>query len=1099
MILIGFQKKLIALKLYILLLSLFLSGIRLFAQDTNDQLYFKHYTIEDGLSQGTVNCLIKSKDGTLWIGTDDGLNHFDGHQFIIYRNESNNSTSLSDNTVKSLAWDNQDNLWIATANGVSRYNHRTDDFTNFYDSTTDNDYSSVLVDPSRNLIWLASFRGGLKKLDLHSSRLLRVEIDNHSDIQPWALALDAQNDLLIGTLNKGVLRYRPEQNLLTTIYDTSPAPHGSLTHNTVRTMMTTDSLLWVGTEGGGLNRINLTTNKITSFSTKNNSLSNDFIWSLAMDNEGKLWVGTDGGGLIILDEKKRTFTSHIKSELRPEGISSNTIRCIDFSENGNAWLGTYYGGLNYFNQASRNFKHYAKSFSVSLLQPRADGQLYVGTDGSGLHQFDPVSNTMNEIHGVTFKKILALHQDKDGGLWMGTYKEGLHYKKGNKYLIFTTDKDSLVDDTIWAMGEDALGNIWLGTPRGVCWIHRKTFKIHRLKDVKGLEENPASKWVRSLLVDSHGVVWLGSKGHLTMLNPQSMSFKNFSNSSGPSSTISNHIIQTISQIDNDLWIGTFGGGLIRLNLETHMIAVFDETNGFPNNTIYAIEYENKNLWLSTNKGIVKFSPDKNQYQVFGTQVGILNKTFYASASAKSQTGRMYFGSDKGFVSFNPGQFEEQSQLLKVGITGVMDNTSQTKPRPLIVNNENELELDYKDSRFLGFTISAFHYLAPNEENYQYRLARLDDRWITIGTQRNIVLTNLSPGRYQLEVKAGLNGQWSDQITTLTILIRSPWWMTNYFKGSMLALIVASIFFYIKVRTQSLKKRQRELEHLVQEKNREVQAQANALQVKNLELLSRNEEITSQAEVLQQAQASLSQLNNSLEVKVESRTEELRQAYKELDTFFYRTSHDFRRPLTTFMGLAEVAKISTKDQSALDLFKKVDDTAKSLDRMIHKLQSISNLEWQQTVDITTDLQSLVSDICYLYQEELRAENIEIVMDIRTGNFNAYPPLLKIALENIVENAIRFRNVLHPKISIRSFERNDVIQIEVEDNGQGIDKEYHDKIFDMYFRASANSKGNGLGLYIARKAINKLRGQIEFTSTIDRGSIFIIKLPLINSPR
>ncbi len=1077
----------------------FFSSKILFAQQHDDQLYFKHYLLEDGLSESSVNCIIQGNDASLWVGTDDGLNHFDGHEFVIYRYKANDPHSLSNNSIRSFAFDSLQNLWIGTSNGLNQYNSRNDNFTSFRDSSNSNNYRDILIDYARQRIWLADVDDGLKFLDLKSETIQIVKHPDLKDIQPWTFAFDSDNNLIVGTLNKGVFRFAPDQNRISFINTTKVKDEPTLSHNTVRALLVQNENLWIGTEGGGLNKLNLTTNELNVFSSTNKKLSNDLIWSLAIDKENQIWIGTDGGGLMILNEASGATITYKQSLDNSQSLSGNTLRTIYLDNESNAWLGTFNNGLNYMDQASRNFQHHAKSIEVSSLYETKNGTILVGTDGKGLLKFDSEKISLTKVDDIKCTKILAILEDHEGGLWFGTYQEGLHYKRGTDYKIYTIKNDSILDNTIWAIAEDHFGNIWIGTDNGPCWLDRTTGKFKTLKELKDYDEIFTSSLVRSIFVDSKGIIWLGLTSSLLKYNAKDKTYTYYENEANSKQvTISNSIMVSMIEKGDDLWIGTFGGGLNRLNIQTGEVKIYDEAYGLPNNTVFAVQQDGHgNIWMSTNKGIVKFDPDQNKFAVFGSEMGVQNKTFYVGSSIRSKNGEMFFGGNNGFSQFHPDKVISSIEKIKAGITGMMDKTSLTKPRPIVLDNNNELVLDYSLSRFLGFTVSAFHYLAPSEESYAYRLIGFDNTWRDIGSQRNLIFTNLNPGHYTLEVKAAVNNQWSDNITSLTIVIQSPWWMTYYFRGSILLLIILSVIIYYRIRTRNLRARKETLEKLVIEKSKEVQRQTDELLVQNEELTSQNEQIVQQANALQKAQDTLSQINNTLETTVEKRTEELRQAYKELDTFFYRSSHDFRRPLTTFMGLAEVAKISTTDQRALDLFKKVDETARSLDKMIHKLQSISDLEWQQMMYKEMDLKSLVDDVYYLYREELNQKNIQAVTDIQIKNVVTYPALLKIILENLIENAIQFSQGTSSRIVVRCRQNTDTIQIEVEDNGQGIDMEYQDKIFDMYFRASANSKGNGLGLYISKKAVNKLKGRIEFTSTLDVGSTFIIKLPLISS--
>jgi signal transduction histidine kinase/tetratricopeptide (TPR) repeat protein len=268
---------------------------------------------------------------------------------------------------------------------------------------------------------------------------------------------------------------------------------------------------------------------------------------------------------------------------------------------------------------------------------------------------------------------------------------------------------------------------------------------------------------------------------------------------------------------------------------------------------------------------------------------------------------------------------------------------------------------------------------------------------------------------------------------------------------------------------------------------------------HLEIVERKEELQSQSDQLQKAYMMIAESNKQLEAKVEERTYALKEAYKELDTFFYRASHDFRRPLTTFLGLAEVAKITITDPNARELFNKVRETAVNLDKMLLKLQSISDLGSQQLSYDQVNINELFSRVLGHFKPQIEQKNIHTVAacDVQ-DHFFSYPEMIYIILENLVENSIAFCRYQEAHISLRAYEKESRIVLEVEDNGDGIDEKYHPRIFEMYFRGTDRSKGNGLGLYIIRKAAEKLNGTIQFRSQRDKGTTFILTFPLTLFP-
>jgi signal transduction histidine kinase len=282
---------------------------------------------------------------------------------------------------------------------------------------------------------------------------------------------------------------------------------------------------------------------------------------------------------------------------------------------------------------------------------------------------------------------------------------------------------------------------------------------------------------------------------------------------------------------------------------------------------------------------------------------------------------------------------------------------------------------------------------------------------------------------------------------------------------------------------------------IQGQSEELRKANETLKQLNHELLEKTEEIEAQSEELRESNDTIVAMNHDLDTIVTKRTAQLKEAYKELDTFFYRSSHDFRRPLTTFMGLAEVAKVTIKDQAALDLFEKVKETAKSLDKMLVKLQSISDVGAQELVYKEVLLKEIFSAICHGFEEELERKGFRTECDIQHRDpFISYPAMIRVILENMIENAIQFSAMEHPLLKLVAYQDGDNMVMIIEDNGQGIAQEYRARVFDMYFRASERSKGNGLGLYIVKKAVEKLNGTIRVETNVGTGSVFTITLPL-----
>ncbi len=311
-----------------------------------------------------------------------------------------------------------------------------------------------------------------------------------------------------------------------------------------------------------------------------------------------------------------------------------------------------------------------------------------------------------------------------------------------------------------------------------------------------------------------------------------------------------------------------------------------------------------------------------------------------------------------------------------------------------------------------------------------------------------------------------------------------------------AFAIIVFWYYRKVK---------QLNSEISERSEEIAIQADELRKANeglgnlnREISEQKEEIQAQAEELTESNQTIARINEGLEDKIKLRTSELKEAYHELDTFLYRSSHDFRRPLTTFMGLAEVAKVSVKESAALELFEKVKETANNLDKMLGKLQSVNLISTAGLMQSEIDFKSLFESEQHLFQHEFLRKKIIVTTEVKIAKpILSYPILLKVVIQNLIENAIAFCGEEKPMIHLSATSADGEVLLQVSDNGQGIDAAYLPRVFEMYFRANERSIGNGLGLYIVRKMVDKLCGRVEIQSEIGKGTDVKIFLPLFTN--
>ncbi len=317
---------------------------------------------------------------------------------------------------------------------------------------------------------------------------------------------------------------------------------------------------------------------------------------------------------------------------------------------------------------------------------------------------------------------------------------------------------------------------------------------------------------------------------------------------------------------------------------------------------------------------------------------------------------------------------------------------------------------------------------------------------------------------------------------------------NYFIVILLiAWVVLAFAFYI------LRYINYQVEAKLQLTNNELSAKQDEIQCQNEELLQQAEQITNINKELSKREEHTRSRNINLEQEVAKHTQALQDINRELDLFLYRSSHDLRRPLTTLMGLAEVARSNSDTTLLLDLMEKVNFTAYQMDKMLTKLRMVSDINGQEIELYPIKIRKIINYQIKTFSQEIKKAEIQLEADYdRNLEIYSNDTLLNAIFSNLLENAILFARNRSPYIHITLKKEQDFLLINFEDNGQGVEKQYLGRIFEMYFRANEHSKGNGLGLYVVRKALEKLKGSIEVNSQYGERTEFIIKIPILDPP-
>lgn len=854
-------------KVYLLLcmLSLLLAG-SVAAQ--NISMRFDHLTIQDGLSQSTVNDILQDSKGFLWFATDDGLNRYDGYEFTVYKNIPGDSTSISDNSINKLIEDRNGNIWVATKDGgLNRFNRKTEHFIRYQadpsdpSSLSDNFVTSLFEDRSGVILI-----GTQKGLDIyqpeHDSFIhYQSEPGNGNSLQGnWITSIyeDHNGILWLGTQNSGLNRFDRETGNFSH-YQNSPGDRKSLSDNWVVTIYEDrENKLWIGTQGGGLNRFNREENtfeRFTSDPAGSSGLNHNWILTMYEDSYGDLWVGTVDG-LSLLDRQQDKFIDVASIKDAPD-LENKSISALLGDRSGVFWVGTKDNALYKFVRSTASFKIYDSNAgnSISLSDENVwavhedqEGALWIGTNGGGVNRLNAERSSRevlkydpNDPNSLSDNYVNTIYEDNEGTIWIGTLNGLNEYNPETKnfkhYRAEPGNPNSIAGNIITTISQDELGKIWIGTlNNGLSQYDKATGEIKNYQSRSGDVESLSHNKIWSFYEDRQGVFWVGTHGYgLNKYDRKNDVFKRYVHQPGDTTSISNNFINFIYQdASQRYWIGTLNG-LNKFNPETENFTNYTVEDGLPNNVIYGIiEDARGNLWLSTNKGISDFNPENGVFRNYDEGDGLPSDEFRFGAYHRSRNGTMYFGSIGGLVAFEPDSIRDNPHIPPVVFTS-LEVSNQAIPideNSLLneaISETDSLKFSYKDNVF-SFEFAALHYAAPDQNQYAYKLENFDEEWQYIGNRRFISFTSLPAGNYTLRIKAAnKDGIWNDEGASIAITVPPPPWLSwwAFMSYGFLSLLAVGGFIHYRIEKERKKKEQLEvqnqkLEGLVTERTSELE-------------------------------------------------------------------------------------------------------------------------------------------------------------------------------------------------------------------------------------------------------------------------------------
>ncbi|MWB94157.1 response regulator [Flavobacterium sp. GA093] len=1013
------------------------------------EYYFKHFQVEEGLSNNTVITSIQDADGFMWFGTKDGLNRFDGYRFKTYRSNTDPIHSLGSNYIQSLH-EYKGTIWVGTDKGLYHYDKKRDQFTILNEAI--NDRINDINHDKKGNIWFIS---GNILYKYATAKKETTTFNPNKYFIATSITKDAKGEIWASSLNK-LYHYSEESQSFENLTLNPPA---NKTNFRITIIYALDQkTILIGTQDHGV----LVYNKVTKqTSTLEFTIKEPvFIRQFKKKGNEELWIASESG-VYVYNLKTKNSINLKKNYNDPYAISDNAAYSITIDKENGIWIGTYFGGINYHQKQYTQVKKYfpqknQNSISGSAIREihKDDyGDFWIGTEDAGLNRFNPKTQKFTSYlpngskSAVSYYNIHALLPRKNK-IWVGTFEHGLDVldqKTGNviKHYSANDPSSGLHSNFIFSFYETKAKELLVITTLG---IYRYDEQNDNFKILKMFPETVHYTYFKE---DSNGNYWAGSyRDGLFFYNPKTRKKEVFLFDYKNKNGISNNSINSIFEDSHkNLWIAT-ENGLNLFDKKNRSFIKFTTKKGLPSNVVYSIlEDDTKNLWLTTSKGLVKFSPDHKNVKIFTTANGLLSDQFNYSSAFKDSNGDMYFGNLNGMISFNPKNFTKNKYTPSIYITSLQINNKEVdanetnSPIKQSISHLDELELTNNQSSF-NLEFASLNFTAPELTEYWYKLENVNKDWVYLERNNKVFFTELAPGDYVFKVKS-LNsfGVWSKEVK-LKIKILPPFWASSY-AYIFYFLLICGAFYYIIRYSQNLTqiKNNRKIKHLNDEKEKEI--------------------------------------------------------YQAKIDFFTNVAHEIRTPLTLIKGplekLLTIEHVSPEVPQNLSIMKK--NTSRLL-KLVNELLDFrkSEIGGLKLTFVEANISSQVRNLHLRFSQLIEERGIEFELELGEKDIFAFvdKEAFKKILSNLINNAIKYSK---DKVSIALFRDEKKLTIVVKNDGNLIPYPLKDKIFEPFFRVDNmdSTSGTGIGLSLAHSLTQLHNGSLQLVAD-EQLNIFELIVPL-----
>lgn len=1052
-----------SMKRYLLLLILILMTIiPINGQTTGPK--FRRLEYSDGLSDNKVNCIYKSREGFLWIGTPLGLNRYDGFRIRSYFAQSGDSTSLPDNTIMSIQEDGEGKLWLETLAGSCVFDpaHETTE-RNTSRWLQEHDMSGKVfkahADGSHNL-WLALTDGSLWYYDFahHEASLV---IKNISRQQCQVTNITTVGSQAIINYDNGYMETvdRVSHRVVWSA-DFIEKNRPDQLQRSYSTFIDSRHNLWVYSGG---------TPYLYSATTHSwQLLPYDMVITIDEDKSGNILLATDHDGLIRLDRQFRQNAQLLNNPLDPFSISDNTILSLYVDDAGIVWAGTYRMGLAYYYSGQYLFSTLPVGDICSISEDRG-GQLWLGTNDKGIVVYNPVSRQQRTIgkgeSGLGSDIVVTTLIARDGSLWAGTYQGGLGRLKDGHWTIWRQGSSALRSDNVWALAELPDGNIAIGTLGAGLQILNPATGNFRNYDTHN--SNLGSDYIASLTLDAYGGLVIGHSQAFSVLNLRNGKIKNYSQQALEDSLSgeARHLASpSVNQVYCDsrrlLWLAT-AAGLNVCDHETGKVYTVNLQGIHSHIDICAVDEDGSGtMWVTTSEGLksIRLRRDGRNWAFFinsyNESDGLQTRMFNKRSILRTHDGKILVGGIDGINVIEPRHVRNAMAPVRVifsdlaffdRVIGVGEEVNKHVVLPEAINDSREVTLNHDENTFT-IQLAASCVGQPEHPRFLYRIKELGDKWsMTSENMPAISFTDLDYGHYTLEVRAlDHNGNPQQQIETLHITIRPPFYLSVWAWIIYLLLIAAAGWYGI---TEMSRRRQEQLERLNLKKEKELE-----------------------------------------EAKLE---------------FFTNLGHELRTPLTLILApLASLLKEET-NPTVVEKLRLMHRNGVRLLNLVNQMLDVRRLMNNKEVfhPHQGNIVETIGNVCRNFAElsdkaitlAFHSSAEQITMDYDSDK-------MEKIITNLLSNAYKFTpSPGRIEVSLKTDEKAKQLILTVSDTGRGIRDADKKHIFERFFQSKDNDHtgGSGVGLNLVATYVKMHGGTITVGDRDGGGTVFTITLPMAHA--